>query len=119
MTVPVILVVEDEPLLLMAAMDMIEDAGFEVVGAGNSKGAIAVLEQRPDIGVVFTDVDMPKGPDGVWLAHQIRERWPPVHIIVTSGHRHISGHLLPEGIPFFRKPYREDQVLEELRRLAA
>lgn len=117
MTSAVVLVVEDEPLLLMSAMDMIEDAGFEALGAANSAAAVKLLEERPDIALVFTDVDMPAGKDGIWLAMQIKDRWPPVHVIVTSGHRHVTEESLPTGAAFFRKPYSEDQILAEVRRV--
>lgn len=96
----VILVVEDEPLLRLSAMDMIEDVGFEVVCASNSIEAIAILERRPDIRIVFTDVDMPGGIDGVRLAALVRDRWPPIKIIVISGYRHVTAAMLPEAAVF-------------------
>ena len=79
-----ILVVEDEPLLLMQAVALVEDAGFEAVVAGDADQAIAILMRRLDIRVVFTDIDMPGSMDGLKLAAAIRDRWPPIEIIVTS-----------------------------------
>lgn len=83
---PVILVVEDEPLLRLNAVDMVEDAGFEAVEAADATEAVAILEKRFDICIIFTDIDMPRGLDGVKLAALVRDRWPPIEIILTSGH---------------------------------
>lgn len=115
----VILVVEDEPLLRVSAIEMIEDAGFVAVSAANSTDAISILESRPDIRLVFTDVDMPGGMDGVHLAALVRDRWPPIRLIVTSGHRHVTQDMLPEAAVFFNKPYDETVVVETMHRLAA
>jgi CheY-like chemotaxis protein len=83
---PVVLIVEDEFLLRMDAVDMIAAAGFEVVEAINADDAIEILESRPDITAVFTDIQMPGTMDGLKLARAVRGRWPPVKIIATSGH---------------------------------
>lgn len=117
MPAPVVLVVEDEPLLRMAALAMMEDAGFAVIAARNSDAATAALDACPDIDVVFTDVDLGVGQDGIWLAAKIRSQRPEVGIIVTSGHRHVTPALLPEGTVFFEKPYLEDRIVAEVRRM--
>lgn len=116
---PIVLVVEDEPLLRMMAVDLVEDAGFEAVEAANAVDAVDILERRTDIRVVFTDVDMPRGMDGLRLAVLIRDRWPPIEIIVTSGKVAPGMDRLPDRAVFFAKPYRTDQVTDTLRRLAA
>src|SRR6202041_48101 len=82
---PVVLAVEDEPLILMLAVDMIRDAGFEPLWASNAEEAIRILESRDDIRIVFTDINMPGSMDGIKLAQAVRGRWPPIRIIVTSG----------------------------------
>lgn len=117
--IPVLLVVEDEPLLRMLAVDVGEEAGFDVVAAANADDAVAILESRGDIRVVFTDIDMPGSLDGMKLAAHIRHRWPPIRIILTSGHMKPARDELPEGSEFFPKPYRQDRVIEAMRRLAA
>jgi CheY-like chemotaxis protein len=114
-TKTVILVVEDEPLLRLAAIDMVEDAGFEAVEASNATDAVRILESRLDIQIVFTDVDMPGGIDGMRLAALIRDRWPPITIIVTSGQLHADQVKLPSGSMFFPKPYRESEVVAAFR----
>lgn len=116
---PVLLVVEDEPLLRMLAIDVGEDAGFDVVAVANAADAIAILEERADIRLVFTDIDMPGSLDGMKLAAHIRDRWPPIHIIMTSGHVKPDLSELPEGTLFFAKPYRQDRVIEAMRGMAA
>jgi CheY-like chemotaxis protein len=116
---PVVLVVEDEPLLRMAAVDMIEAAGFEVVEAADATQAVEILEGRLDITIVFTDIDMPRGMDGMKLAALVRDRWPPIHIIITSGHMTPPTSHLPANSVFFPKPYREMDVVAAIRKMAA
>jgi two-component system, response regulator PdtaR len=107
---PVVLIVEDEPLVRLSAVKMIEDAGFEVIEAADADEAIRTLEGRRDIRVVFTDVQMRGSMDGLKLAHVVRNRWPPIKIIVTSGHELPPEHDLPEGGRFFAKPYNQIQI---------
>ncbi len=116
---PAVLVVEDEPLLRMMAVDLVEDAGFEALEAANADEAIKILECRSDIRVIFTDIDMPGSMDGLLLAAAVRDRWPPIQIILTSGHVHISEVELPLGGLFFSKPYDHLQVTRALQTMAA
>ena len=114
----VVLVVEDEPLLLMMAGEIVEDAGFEPVIAHNADEAMLVLEGRNDISIVFTDVRMPGSMDGIELVAAIRRRWPPIRLVVVSGH--VTGESeLPPGTHFFRKPYASESIISTLRQLAA
>jgi CheY-like chemotaxis protein len=114
---PVVLIVEDDFLLRIDAADMIKAAGFEVIEAGNADQAIKVLEARPDITVVFTDIQMPGSMDGLKLARAVRGRWPPIKIIATSGRLNIGETDLPEGGRFLPKPYSRAQVAHVLREL--
>ena len=116
---PVVLIVEDELLLRMNAVDMIEAAGFEVVEAANADEAIEILEARRDIGVVFTDIQMPGSMDGLKLVRAVRGRWPPIKIVATSGHVGVAQTDLPEGGRFLPKPYSPGQVMDVLRELSA
>jgi CheY-like chemotaxis protein len=116
---PVILVVEDSPLILMSALDLVTSVGFEGVGAESADEAIAILEARSDIRLVFTDVEMPGTIDGVKLAHYIRNRWPPIHLIVASGKAVLEESELPTGASFFSKPYDNDTIVNEMTRLLA
>ncbi|ABD08734.1 response regulator receiver domain protein [Rhodopseudomonas palustris HaA2] len=115
----VVLVVEDEALLRMNAIDMIEDAGFEVLEASNADDAIAILEGRDDIRVVFTDIQMPGSMDGLKLARAVRGRWPPIKIIATSGRVNVSSTDLPDGGRFLAKPYTSRDVTNLLTEITA
>jgi CheY-like chemotaxis protein len=116
---PVVLVVEDEYLIRSNAAEMIDEAGYEVVEAGNADEAIAILEARPDIHVVFTDIQMPGAMDGLKLAHFVRRRWPPIKIIATSGHHKFHDGDLPEGGLFLPKPYGFERISSILRDIVA
>jgi CheY-like chemotaxis protein len=115
----VILVVEDEALLRLNAVDMVDAAGFDGVEAANATKAVAILESRLDICIVFTDIDMPGGLDGVRLAALVRDRWPPIHIILTSGHSPPRQEDLPADALFFPKPIRGKEVVDAMWKFAA
>lgn len=114
---PVVLVVEDEFLVRMDAIEVIEGGGFEVVEAKNADEAIAILEQRDDIVLIFTDIDMPGSMDGLKLSHFVKGRWPPIKIIATSGHAKITANDLPEGVRFMPKPYKATEVADAIHQL--
>jgi len=110
-----ILVVEDDILLSLDISDALKDAGYDVIAAANADEAIKVLETRNDIRTIFTDINMPGSMDGLKLAAAVRDRWPPVHIIVTSGMRAPHRDEMPANSAFIAKPYRSAQVLEAVR----
>ena len=114
---PVVLIVEDELLIRMDAIEMIGAAGFDTLEAANADEAIAILAARPDIHVVFTDIQMPGSMDGVKLAHFVRDRWPPIKIIATSAHIRVEGYELPNGGRFLPKPYTAKEVATHLKEL--
>ena len=114
---PVVLIVEDDVLIRMDAMEMIERAGFDTLEAAHAEQAIAILTTRPDIHVVFTDIQMPGSMDGLKLAHFIRDRWPPIKLIATSGHIRPEGYELPHGGRFLPKPYSAREVAAHLKDL--
>jgi two-component system, response regulator PdtaR len=114
-----VLIVEDEPLIRLGAVYQIEDAGFEVYEAGSADAAIALLEVHREICLIFTDVDMPGSMDGLKLAHYVRGRWPPVKIIVTSGHVKVSEESLPSGALFTPKPYDFEVITHKISKMIA
>jgi two-component system, response regulator PdtaR len=116
--VSAVLIVEDEAFVRLGAVKMIEDAGFEAIEAADADEAIRILESRNDIRVVFTDLHMPGSMDGLKLARAVRNRWPPIKIIVTSGQREIAESDLPEGGRYFSKPYEAAQIQGVLREWA-
>jgi two-component system, response regulator PdtaR len=105
-----VLIVEDDALILMDTAEALAARGYRVLEAANADAAIRILVDHPEIEVLFTDVDMPGSMDGLRLAAFVRDRWPPVRIIVTSGHRRMSPDALPQGSKYFGKPYLHDAV---------
>lgn len=100
----VMLVVDDEPLVRMELVGLAEEAGFETIEAGNATHALRVLDSRQDVKVVFTDIRMPGDMDGVQLAHAVRDRWPPMIIVICSGNVEPPNHDLPHDVTFLAKP---------------
>jgi CheY-like chemotaxis protein len=115
----VILIVEDELLIRLNAVEMIEEAGFEVVEAASADEAMTILEGRLDITVVFTDIQMPGSMDGLKLAAAVRNRWPPIMIVATSGRVKLVRGDLPEGGRFLPKPYSRGEITKILREVIA
>ena len=115
----VVLIVEDEPLLRQLAAEVVEDAGFVALEAADAGEAVALLETRSDIAVLFTDINMPGSMDGLKLAHAVRDRWPPIKIIVASGHVRLQVSDLPSNSTFLLKPYRGAAVVAQLRSLVS
>jgi len=111
---PAVLVVEDEPLQRMMAVDLVEEAGFEAIEAADADEAVRILEARADIRIVFTDIDMPGSMDGMMLAAAIRDRWPPIEIIITSGHIREQEVEMPVRGVFFSKPYDIRRLSQQL-----
>jgi DNA-binding NtrC family response regulator len=111
----VILVVEDEMLLRMRAVDMVEDAGYTSVEAVDADEAVAILESRSDIALLFTDIQMPGSMDGLALAHSVHKRWPPIKIILVSGQLKLSGSEIPPDSRFFGKPLEANEMIAEIR----
>src|ERR1700722_13665701 len=114
---PVVLVVEDEPLLRMLAVEVVEEAGFIAIEARDADEAVILLESRSDITLLFTDINMPGSMDGLKLAHAVRDRWPPIKILVVSGQQQLQSVDMPSNSCFFEKPYQASALVEELRSL--
>lgn len=112
-----VLVVEDEPLVRLDAVDQLGDQGFEVFEASNANEAMAFLEGHPPVHALFTDIDMPGGMDGLMLVADVRKRWPLIKIIVTSGHWEMREQDLPVEGRFLSKPYDAQQVAAVVREL--
>lgn len=105
-------------MIRMDVVSMIEDAGIEVIEATNADDAIVLLETRPEINVVFTDIEMPGTMNGLKLAFAVRDRWPPVVLIIASGRIRPQPAEMPTDVTFLRKPYSEAAVLDAVRRAA-
>jgi two-component system, response regulator PdtaR len=111
-----VLIVEDEVLIRDFIVEALEKAGFSVVAAKDADQAIAILENRQDIHLLFTDIDMPGSMDGLKLATAVRDRWPPVHIIITTGK--VRPLQIPENALFIPKPYLASNLVAAMRTFA-
>lgn len=114
---PVVLVVEDEMVLRMRAVDIVEDAGFVPVEAVSADEAMRILEARDDISLLFTDIQMPGSMDGLKLAHAAHTRWPHIKIILVSGQIAVTDDDKPDDSEFFPKPLEVQQMVHELQRM--
>jgi two-component sensor histidine kinase len=112
-----VLVVEDEMVLRMRAVDIVEDAGFTAVEAINAEEALSILESRSDISILFSDVQMPGAMDGLKLAHAVHNRWPAIKIILVSGQVRLSETDTPADSRFFGKPLEAKQMIAELQQM--
>lgn len=100
-----VLIVDDEPLIRMDLGEMARDAGYAVLEASDADEAVRLLETHAAIRILVTDIEMPGSMNGLRLAAAVRERWPPVVIIVTSGRIQPATAELPADTVFLGKPY--------------
>lgn len=114
MTRPAVLIVEDDVLVRLHAADTLQNAGFEVVEAGDAAHALAILLEMPRFQLICTDVQMPGELDGIDLALRVLERYPEMKVIIMSAQ---SGHgdRLP-SVPFLPKPFQASRLVDLARR---
>jgi DNA-binding NtrC family response regulator len=112
-----ILIVEDEFLVNWSIAEELRLQGCETISAFNADEAVEILQSRSDIEVVFTDIDMPGSMDGLRLAAAIRNRWPPIQVIVTSGK--IAPTALPHQVSFLPKPFTVQDVVQKVEEYCA
>lgn len=115
---PVVLVVEDEPLILLHVQLALEDGGFDVLTARDSDMARSHLAERPDISAVLTDVGIPGPVNGLTLAKEVTNSRPGVPVFVTSGAGEETDMALPDSAQFVRKPYTAAQMCALIHRRA-
>jgi CheY-like chemotaxis protein len=113
----VILTVEDEFFISEYLRLLLEQAGYEVVPTHNADEAIAVLERRSDIHTIITDINMPGSMDGLRLAVAVRDRWPPIKIIVVTGNKPPELDELPDDSLFVAKPYTAARMIAAVSEL--
>ena len=99
----------------MRAVDMVQDAGYTSIEAVDADQALAMLESRSDIALLFTDIQMPGSMDGLELAHAVHKRWPPIKIILVSGQLRLSTVEIPLHSRFFGKPLISGEMIAEMR----
>ena len=106
-----ILLVEDEPFILMDIELELQQNAHLVVSASNADKAIVVLRNQA-VDLVLTDIDMPGSMDGIGLAAAVRDRWPSVRIVVMSGKQRPTSDELPSEARFVSKPFNKSQLLQ-------
>ena len=116
---PVVLLVEDEPLVRTLQVDILREADFWVLEAQDADEAFEVLKRRPDVRAVLTDVDMPGSLDGFEFARLVAQGWPKVGVLVISGKTAPEPGDLPSTARFAAKPVRPDDLVETLRSIMA
>jgi two-component sensor histidine kinase/ActR/RegA family two-component response regulator len=112
---PTVLIVEDEMMLRMRAVDIVEDAGFTPIEAVNADDALAILESRSDIELLFTDIQMPGSIDGLKLAHDVHERWPLIKIMIVSGQLKLTDADKPADSRFYGKPLDVKHMVAQMQ----
>jgi DNA-binding NtrC family response regulator len=113
-----VLIVEDDPLLRMLAVDVVTDAGLVSIEASGADEAKEILKRRSDIAVLFTDIDMPGSMNGIGLAQWAKGAMQSIKIIITSGHSSLDGAEGSANWIFVPKPYDIDRVTEKIKHLA-
>jgi len=111
---PTILVAEDNAILRLDASELLMDHGYTVVEAANADEAIKLMESRKDIRMLFTDIEMPPGCDGLELAREVHNRWPNVLLLITSGRIEPTRAEIADDGTFIRKPYQVDDLLTRI-----
>jgi CheY-like chemotaxis protein len=114
---PIVLLVEDEPLIRLVASDTLTDAGFRTLEACSAEEAMTLLEAKPEIVALVTDVRMPGPLDGFGLAHLAASRWPETGIVITSAQALPGEGDLPKGTEFLAKPYQPSALLSAVRKV--
>jgi DNA-binding NtrC family response regulator len=115
-TTPYALVVDDDPIILMDACGILEDAGFRFHEASTGDAAKRMLDDHADsVILLFSDVEMPGDTDGFALAWYVAERWPWIEIVIASGRITAVAGDLPDKATFLRKPFNKRMVHDHLR----
>ena len=113
-----ILVVEDEVLIRLATCDYLRHCGYRIIEGSTAEEAQRVFRAGQPIEVLFSDIELGPGMDGLGLAKWVRQHFPQVRILLASGVARVSEQAedLSDG-PFFAKPYAHEMLETHLRRL--
>ncbi len=113
-----ILVVDDEPDLALIAEGTLSKYGYHVLKAGTATEAIDIMEKNPEIDLLFSDVVMPGGMDGLALAQYTKQTYPKIKIILASGFTHKANKQQYgiSGYTMLRKPYRKTELINQIRK---
>ena len=115
-----IIVVEDDPFILMTAAHALRSTGFQVLEADTADRGLDLLERNVgDIAALFSDIETPGTLDGLDLAKTVAERWPLISVVLTSGRVSPAVSALPPSVSFLGKPYDLDAVAQLIRNLSS
>jgi CheY-like chemotaxis protein len=115
-----VLVVDDDEMVLRTAAETVRDLGYHVLSAHNGGEALQVLKGAQKIDLLFSDIVMPGGINGVQLAIEAQRVQPSLKVLLTSGYTAavlMDKHSLPKEFPVLGKPYRRDQLAANLREI--
>ena len=115
-----ILVVEDDKLILQQLMIQLTDLGYTVITAGSGAPALAILKERPDIDLLFTDVILPGGMNGRQIADAAQDIRPGLKVLYTSGYSEnaiVHHGRLDRGVELLTKPYRRSALAASIRKV--
>jgi DNA-binding response OmpR family regulator len=111
-----VLVVEDEPLILLALVDELKDHGLSVLSATSAEAALVHLERNhAEIAILFSDINLGGGMDGLSLARIVKERWNEIVLFITSGR--FAGPVMPAEVRFVPKPYQYSELATDFRQV--
>lgn len=110
------MVVDDEPLIRMVASDSLEASGLTVIEAGDADEALALLRRHPEIGLLFTDINMPGEMDGFGLAARAINAHPDLRLVMASGREYFAEAALPDHGKFLAKPYSAGELVALVHR---
>ncbi|WP_156387516.1 MULTISPECIES: response regulator [unclassified Methylobacterium] len=114
---PVILLVEDEALTIMDLADVLEDGGYDTVQCASAERALGILQARPDIRGLVTDVELSGKVNGFDLATAVSEARPHLPIVIVSGRAAPDPERMPDGAHFIARPCTGEDILHQIRRL--
>ena len=112
-----VLIVDDEAFVRMLVADVLDEAGFQVIEAANAQVALKRLEIADDVQVLFTDINMPPGMNGLELAQQVHQRWPSIGLVVASGYERPAPDQIADGGLFIPKPFRPEDILSAVQKV--
>jgi CheY-like chemotaxis protein len=112
-----VLLVEDDPTIAELAMEVLDDAGYRIRTAPNAAKALETLRKGTPVDVMFSDIMMPGGMNGAELARIVREEFPAVFILLTTGYAEAAASALAQEFPVIAKPYGRDLLLDKLTQI--
>ncbi|MBY0260439.1 MAG: response regulator [Methylobacterium sp.] len=114
---PVILLVEDEALTIMDLGDVLENGGYETVQCASAERALGIIQARPDICGLITDVELSGKTNGFELATAVSEARPKLPIVIVSGRAAPDPERMPAGARFIARPCTGEDILSQLKGL--